>query len=117
MGSVPLVLKAESPRQLEVKLDGSALMGPTEGVVEVHVNLEMWRGTDIRPSSSHCLQQPALKLRMVPGHKESHAAHRPCSFPPLHSVRGYPYSGISTPWALPLRDLHLRHTTCCHFPQ
>lgn len=39
-GSVPLVLEVKSQGQLEVKLDCPALMGPAQGIVEVHVNLE-----------------------------------------------------------------------------
>ena len=43
--SVPLVLQVKSQRQLEVKLDCSTLMGPTKGIMEVHINLEnMGRG-------------------------------------------------------------------------
>lgn len=39
-GSIPLVLEVKSQGQLEVQLDCPALMGPPQGIVEVHVNLE-----------------------------------------------------------------------------
>lgn len=38
-GSVPLVLEVKSQGQLEVKLDCPALVGPTQGVLEVHIDL------------------------------------------------------------------------------
>lgn len=43
-GSIPLVLQIKSQWQLEVKLDCSTLMGPTQGIAEVHINLEKWDG-------------------------------------------------------------------------
>ena len=43
-GSVPLVLEVKSQGQLEVKLDCPTLMGPTQGIAEVHVNLEETEG-------------------------------------------------------------------------
>lgn len=44
-GSIPLVLEVKSQGQLEVKLDGPALMRPAQGVVQAHVNLEKTDGS------------------------------------------------------------------------
>lgn len=52
-GSVPLVLKIESQGQLEVQLDRPTLMGPTQGIPEVHINLEEKDGRhETQPSTT-----------------------------------------------------------------
>lgn len=42
---LPLVLEVKSQGQLEVKLDCPTLMGPTQSILEVHINLGE---TDVR---------------------------------------------------------------------
>lgn len=43
-GSVPLVLEVKSQGQLEVELDCPTLMGPTQGIVQMHVDLQETNG-------------------------------------------------------------------------
>lgn len=43
-GSVPLVLEVKSQGQLEVELDCPTLMGPTQGIVQTHVDLQETNG-------------------------------------------------------------------------
>lgn len=67
---VPFVLEVKSQGQLEVKLDCPALMGPTQGIVEVHVNLEEREGRPARNQSQcHPLSTypyPGCSARLSP---------------------------------------------------
>lgn len=72
-GPVPLVLEVKSQGQLEVKLDCPALMGPTQGVVDVHVNLGRHRrhGRHWIQHSPLSVPSPFLPTH-VPGCSERH---------------------------------------------
>lgn len=56
-GSVPLVLEVKSQGQLEVKLDCPALVGPTQGVLEVHIDLGV-RMRGCVTNENQCLRYP-----------------------------------------------------------
>lgn len=43
-GAIPLVLEVKSQGQLEIKLDCPTLMGSTQGIADVHINLEKTKG-------------------------------------------------------------------------
>lgn len=78
---LPLVLEVKSQRQLEVKLDCPTLMGPAQGIADMHVNLRSIEGTISRievPGFSKFFQS-LLKdlLSLVPKARLSQEARWP----------------------------------------
>lgn len=75
-GAVPLVLEVKSQGQLEIKLDCPTLMGSTQGIADMHINLEKTKGrTCEKPEPVPSIICSLPLSTHIPGCVERHITH------------------------------------------
>lgn len=84
-GAIPLVLEVKSQGQLEIKLDCPTLMGSTQGIADVHINLEKAEGRTREKPEPVCstARLPPLST-YIPGCMEK--TYHPRHPAPCHSL-------------------------------
>lgn len=75
-GAIPLVLEIKSQGQLEIKLDCPTLMGSTQGIADVHINLAKTEGRTLeKPEPVPSTARPPPLSTHISGCVERHVTH------------------------------------------